>query len=195
MADADDVLKTAGKLFGKLGGALQQVGGQVKDKAKQVTGLGRGDVKLELDHTRAAPGGTLTGRVTLALSEPVAAKAVKVTLRARQRVMTVGKTSSGRSVSTSHADVYQFEKELAGAQTRDVGVRPIRREHPVQVVQLVEACANRDLELLGERGIGRSGAVDDEMDARHRTHHLIGSHIAGIASTMKKAEIAEDDDA
>ena len=121
MADADDVLKTAGRLFGKLGGVLKQAGSEVADKAKHVTGLGRGEVKLELLQTRAAPGGTLAGQVNLILPEAVTAKRLVVALRARQKVMTVGRSSAGRSISTSHADVYQFEAELGGAQSYETG--------------------------------------------------------------------------
>jgi len=116
MSETDDLMKGASKLFGKLGGALRQAGGQVKDTAKQVTGLGRGDVKVELVQTRTTAGGTLTGKVKLLLSEPIDAKRLIVTLRARQKVMTVSKTNGTKSVGTSHADVYQFDQELAGAQ-------------------------------------------------------------------------------
>jgi hypothetical protein len=121
MADADDVLKGAGKLFSKLGSSLKNAGGQIKDTAKQVTGLGRGSVKLELDQTRVAPGGTIKGRVVLAVSEPVEAKRLVVTLRARQKVLTVSRNEGGRSVGTSHAVVYEFDKELGGAKTYATG--------------------------------------------------------------------------
>ncbi len=121
MADSDEIIKTAGKFLRKLGGQIkdtaQAAGSQIKQTTKQVTGLGRGTVKLELDHVKAAPGGTLTGRVVLALSEPVEAKRLVVTLRARQKHLTVSRDSSGRSVGTSHADVYQFDRELGGAKT------------------------------------------------------------------------------
>jgi len=116
MSDADDLMKGASKLFGKLGGALRQAGSQVKDTAKQVTGLGRGDVKLEIPQPRAHPGGTITGKVILALPEPVEAKRLIVTLRARQKVATISNSGGTKSVGTSHADVYQFDRELSGAQ-------------------------------------------------------------------------------
>src|SRR5690242_1232573 len=67
MADPEELLKKAGGLFAKVGATLKQTG-------KQVTGIGRGTVRLELDRTRAAPGETLTGRVVLALPEPARAK-------------------------------------------------------------------------------------------------------------------------
>src|SRR5688572_19919998 len=108
MADADDVIKNASKFFSKLGGTIKQT-------TKTVTGLGRGSVKLELDQTRVAPGGTLKGRIVLALSEPVDAKRLVVTLRARQRHLTIGRTSSSRGVSSSHSDVYQFDVQLGDA--------------------------------------------------------------------------------
>ncbi len=123
MADGDDVLKGAGRFFSKLGGQLKEAGGQLKEvgktvgsqvvqTSKQVTGLGRGSVKLELEQTKAAPGGTIKGKLVIAVTEPVDAKRVLVTLRARQRYIAV-KRSDGGSVGSTHADVYQFDKELA----------------------------------------------------------------------------------
>ena len=58
MSDADDYIKKAGSFFSKLGS-------QVKSTAKHVTGVGRGDIKLEVDVPKAPPGGTLRGRVAL----------------------------------------------------------------------------------------------------------------------------------
>ncbi len=143
MADRDELLKKAGGFFSKLGGQIKEtattvgeqikpfastVGGAVKDgatvagaqikqTAKQVTGLGRGTVKLELDQTKAAPGGTIHGRLVLALTEPVDAKRLIVQLRARQKQVTVRRDSAGRSLGTSHADVYEFTLELGDAKT------------------------------------------------------------------------------
>src|SRR5580692_8428502 len=100
VADPDDLMKKAGGLFSKLGSTLRQT-------TKQVTGLGRGSLRVELDATKVAPGGVLRGRLVLALPEPISAKRLIVTLRARQRVMQVRTSSSGRSASTTHADVYE----------------------------------------------------------------------------------------
>lgn len=141
MSDADDVVKTASKLFGKLGGALRQAGGQAKDVAKQVSGLGRGDVKLELDQTRTTPGGTLRGRVVLVLTEPVAAKRLVVTLRARQKIVTVGSTSSGKTVGSSHADVYSFDAALGGEATYESGAHPFELNVPSDALDLRAASA------------------------------------------------------
>ena len=118
MADADELLKKAGGFFSKLGKqakeTAQVAGTQIKQTAKQVTGLGRGSVRLELDQTKAAPGASIHGRVVLALTEPVEAKKLVVTLRARQKMVTVKRSDAGRSVGTSHADVYEFNLELGG---------------------------------------------------------------------------------
>ena len=116
MADPDDVIKNAGKFFSKLGKGLRDAGGQIKQGAKQVTGIGRGKVRLELDQTRVAPGGTLRGRLHLALEEPVDGKRLVVTLRARQKIVTIGKQGGNRTVGTSHADVYEFDHELGSTQ-------------------------------------------------------------------------------
>jgi hypothetical protein len=121
MADPDELLKKAGSFFSKLGKQAKDTavvaGSQIKQTAKQVTGLGRGTVRLELDQTKAAPGGAIHGRVVLALSEPVEAKKLVVTLRARQKMVTVKRSDAGRSVGTSHADVYSFNLELGGAKS------------------------------------------------------------------------------
>jgi len=118
MADADDVLRNAGRFFSKLGGTLKEAattaGSTIKQTTKQVTGLGRGEVKVHLDQTKVAPGGTLRGQVVLALTEPVEARRLVVTLRARQRVVTIKKGDGGRGVGATHADVYQFDHVLEG---------------------------------------------------------------------------------
>ncbi|HUS26894.1 MAG TPA: hypothetical protein VMZ53_00240 [Kofleriaceae bacterium] len=97
--------------------ALNKAGDVIVDKTKQVTGLGRGQIKLELDQTRAAPGGTITGRLVLDLKEPVEAKRLVVALTAHQRMVNVTKDSGHRSVGTTSANVYNFEVELGGATT------------------------------------------------------------------------------
>jgi hypothetical protein len=122
MADGDEIIKGAGRFFSKLGGQLKEAGGQLKEvgktvgnqvvaTSKQVTGLGRGSVKLELEQTKATPGGTIKGKLVLAVTEAVDAKRVLVSLRARQRYIAVKRGDGG--VGSSHADVYQFDKELA----------------------------------------------------------------------------------
>lgn len=114
-------MKSASRLFSRLGGALRGAGEQVKQTTKQVTGLGRGRVAVELDDTRVGPGGKLRGRFVLALDEPVDARRAVISLRARQKLVTIGKRDGGRTVGTSHAEIYQFDKELSGSRsyTRD----------------------------------------------------------------------------
>jgi hypothetical protein len=140
MADPDDVLKNAGRILSKIGGQIGQAakvaGTQVKQTAKQVTGLGRGSVKLELDQTKAAPGGALQGRVVLALSEAVDAKRLVVQLRARQKIVTVGRSDGNRTVGTSHADVFQFEVELGGAKTYESETLPFELTVPPDALDL-----------------------------------------------------------
>lgn len=141
MADPDDVIKNAGRFFSKLGGQLKDAakvaGTQIQKTSKQVTGLGRGTVKVELDQTRVSPGGSVNGRVVLALSEPVEAKRLVATLRARQKVMTIGKSASGgKSVSTSHADVFEFDLELGGAKTYESGTHTFELHVPSDALEL-----------------------------------------------------------
>jgi hypothetical protein len=129
MADPEDLLKKAGGFFSKLGGQLKQT-------TKQVTGLGRGSVKLELEQTKAAPGATLRGRLVLALTEPVEAKRLIVTLRARQKVMNVHRSSSGRSISTSHADVYEHDTELGSTKAYESGTFSFEVTIPPDALEL-----------------------------------------------------------
>lgn len=140
MADADDVIKNASRFFSKLGGQLKEtgktVGAQLKQTGKQVTGLGRGSVKLELEHTKVAPGGVLRGRVVLALTEAVEAKRIVVTLRARQRFVTVKRGEGGRGVGSTHADVYQFDKELAPSQLFEGGTYEFALDVPPDALEL-----------------------------------------------------------
>ena len=55
--------------------------GYVARRRKQVTGLGRGSVKLELEQTKATPGGSVKGKLVLSVTEAIEAKRVLVTLR------------------------------------------------------------------------------------------------------------------
>ena len=140
MADSDELLKNAGKFFSKLGGQLKETaktaGTQIKHTTKQVTGLGRGGVRLELDQTKAAPGGTIHGRVVLALTEAVEAKRLVVTLRARQKMVTVRRGDGGRSVGTSHADVYELDLVLGSAKTYDSQTLPFELTIPPDAMDM-----------------------------------------------------------
>jgi len=120
MSDADELFKFLGKLGKEVVETAEDAAQDIKQAAKHVTGLGRGAVVLELEQTRASPGGPVRGRVALALTEPVEAKRLVVTLRARQKTMTVHRSARGRSVGTSHVDVYAFTHTLGVAkQYRD----------------------------------------------------------------------------
>jgi hypothetical protein len=146
MADADDVIKGAGRFFKKLGSVVadtsKTVATQVAATSKQVTGLGRGSVKLELDNTKAAPGDKLKGRINLALSEPVAAKRLVVTLRARQRIVTIKRGEGAKGVSATHADVFQFDKELAPSQTFESRTVEFELDVPADALDLRPQPAN-----------------------------------------------------
>jgi hypothetical protein len=109
MASADDILKGASRLFGKVGSTVKQAG-------KQVTGIGLGTVKLSLAKTRFAPGEAITGSITLALPEPIDGKRLVVGLRASQRTIEYSKVGGVRTAGTTTATIYKFEHEVAGAQ-------------------------------------------------------------------------------
>ena len=140
MADSDELLKNAGKFFTKLGGQIKETaktaGSQLQQTAKQVTGIGRGTVKLELDQTKAAAGGTVAGRVVLALSEPVEAKRLHVTLQARQKMVNVRRSEG---VGTSHADVYKFDLELGSTKKYESGAIPFELTIPPDAMDMKAA--------------------------------------------------------
>jgi uncharacterized ubiquitin-like protein YukD len=117
MADADELLKKAGGLFTKLGTTLKQT-------TKQVTGLGRGTVRLELDRTRATAGEALRGRVTLALTEDVDAKALIVSLRAHQRTIELQRRDGQRISVSNRSEIFHFDQELGGAKRYTSGTQP-----------------------------------------------------------------------
>ncbi|HEY1814544.1 MAG TPA: hypothetical protein VGG74_19465 [Kofleriaceae bacterium] len=111
---ADDLFEKAGGLFKKLGSTLKQT-------SKQVTGIGRGSVRLELDRTRVAPGETLRGRVVLDLPEAVEAKRLVVTLAAHQRTVSVERIGAKRTPVSARTEVFHFDLELAGARLFERG--------------------------------------------------------------------------
>lgn len=107
MATGDDILKTANRLFAKVGSTMKQAG-------KQVTGIGLGSVHLALARTKLAPGDTITGTVALALPEPIRGKRLVVGLRAAQRAVEYTKVGGIRSATTTRRSIYRFERELDG---------------------------------------------------------------------------------
>ena len=114
MSDGDEIFKFLGKLGKEVVETAEEAALEIKQAAKHVTGIGRGSVKVELDQSRARPGGSIRGRVVLALTEPVEATRLFVSLRARQKVATIQRTGGGRSVGMSHVDIYSFKLDLGG---------------------------------------------------------------------------------
>ena len=109
MSDADELLKKAGGLFSKLGSTLKQT-------TKQVTGLGRGTVRLELDRTRPRAGPTPCAAAwSLALPEPIDAKRLIVSLRAHQRIVEIQRRDGQRTSVTNRSEIFRFDHELGGA--------------------------------------------------------------------------------
>lgn len=128
MADPEELLKKAGGLFGKLGATLRQT-------SKQVTGLGRGTVRLELDRTRLAPGDRLAGRVVLALPEAVDARRLVVALRATQRTLEIQRASGQRTPISNRTEIFRVEQELGGAEAYDSRTLPFELEVPLDALE------------------------------------------------------------
>ena len=110
MSDAEDLFKKAGGFFSKLGA-------QVKQTTKQVTGIGRGTVRLELERTKVAPGDMVRGKVVLALPEAVDAKALVVSLRAHQRTVEFERRDGVRTPVSTRTEIYRFDHELGGGKS------------------------------------------------------------------------------
>ena len=117
MASDDEILKAANRFFSKVGSAVRQAGDAAKRAGQQVTGVGRGSVQVAIERTRHAPGDDIRGKVTLALTEPVEAKRLIVTLRATQRTVDYGRSGPVRTVNTTKATVYEQTQELGGARS------------------------------------------------------------------------------
>jgi hypothetical protein len=129
MASADDIIKGAGKLFGKVGATVKQAG-------KQVTGIGLGSVKLTLPKTKFAPGDTITGTVALLLPEPIDGKRLVVGLRASQRTIEYSKVAGVRTANTTNATIYRFEHEVLGAQAYSGGEHAFELPVPPDALDL-----------------------------------------------------------
>ena len=110
MSDADEFIKKAGGFFSKVGSTLKQT-------TKQVTGIGRGSVRAELDRTKLAPGETLRGKVVLAVPEPVDAKRLVVSLRAHQRTVEIQHRNGSRTSVSNRSEIFHFDVELGGAKS------------------------------------------------------------------------------
>jgi hypothetical protein len=129
MATDEELHRKASALFGKLGAGLRSAG-------KQVTGIGRGTVRLTLGNVRAAPGGELAGTVALELPEPIDAKELRVTLKASQRTISYRVVNGVRSATTSTGDVYRFDLRLGGAQRYASGAHSFTLTVPPDALDL-----------------------------------------------------------
>lgn len=151
MSDFDDTIKKAGSFFSKLGS-------QVKSTAKHVTGVGRGDIKLELDVPKAPPGGTLRGRIVLQLAEPTDAKRLVVSLRATRRQRQAGATSPVT------VEMYKFDHELAGAQRYEITSYPFELTVPADALELKSSASHPLLDVV--KAFAPTGPVEWQVVAR-----------------------------
>ena len=151
MSEFDDTLKKAGSFFSKLGS-------QVKSTAKHVTGVGRGDIKLEVEVPKAPPGGPLRGRVHLLLTEPTDAKRLVVSLRATRRQRQSGSTSP---VSV---EMYKFDHEIAGAQRYENTSYPFELTVPADAFELKPSASHPLLDVV--KAFAPTGPIEWQVIAR-----------------------------
>jgi len=125
MVDDDEIIRTANKIFSKVGSVVKkagatvvsvgkQAGSTVVSAGKQVTGVGRGSIHVDLDRTRFAPGDEITGKLTLELGDGVDGERLVVSLRALQRTVDYHRTGGIRTVGASQVLIYKFDNELGG---------------------------------------------------------------------------------
>jgi len=151
VTDPEDVLKKAGSFFTKLGSTM-------KSTAKHVTGIGRGDVRLELDAPKAAPGGTLRGRIVLQLAEPTGARRLAVLLRATRR-----QRQSGQANPVTQ-ELYKFDLELAGAQSYDSTTVPFELTVPPDALELKPTSSHPLVDAL--RVLSPTGPIEWQVIGR-----------------------------
>jgi len=151
MTDPEDVIKKAGSFFSKLGST-------VKSTAKQVTGIGRGDIKLEVEVPKAPPGGTLRGRVVLQLAEPTEARRLVVSLRAQRRQRQAGATNP------VHVEMYKLDRELGGAQRYEITSLPFELTVPDDALELKPTASHPLLEAV--KILAPSGPIEWQVIAR-----------------------------
>ncbi len=117
----DDAVAQVGEAAVAAGEGLRQAA----DEAGKVVGIGVGGIELRPDSgTSYRLGEWITGMVALDLREPIAAKALRVTLRAmRKRRVPVDGPSRGGGPRTALRDevIYEFESEVGGEQTYGSG--------------------------------------------------------------------------
>lgn len=111
MPTDDEILDAASKFFRSVGSAVKKAGTTAVKAGQSVTGLGRGEVRVALEALRVKAGDDVRGTVTLALTEPVAARRLVVELRASQR----GVETRGGVRTPIATTLYRFEHELGGA--------------------------------------------------------------------------------
>ncbi len=132
MSTEDDLKKAAGRLFSKLGSAARDAGKAARRGAQQVTGVGRGTVRVACERTRYAPGDDIKGTVTLALGEPVDAKKLIVHVKATQRAVDFQRVGTVRNLGASTATIYEQTQELDGTRRYESGehafVLPLPRD-------------------------------------------------------------------
>src|SRR4030095_12097326 len=112
--------------------AAEQVGSTVKQGAKQVTGIGLGELRIALDKTRASPGENETGKPPRVIH----AKRRVVGLRASQRTVDYSRVGGVRTVTSGTATLYRFEQELGGHLRYETGEHPFELFVPPHALAL-----------------------------------------------------------
>ena len=124
---AKDWLKEAGKTFSKIGEGVVSATSKAVDEARKTAGIGVGEVAIELDKYKLAPGDSVTGTIKLVLSEEVEAERLVVAL--------VGTLRGDGDDET----FFELETELAGAQTYADGSYPFDIQIPADAIAPTES--------------------------------------------------------
>lgn len=113
-----DWLKDIGDKFSQIGAGVRSGA----DELRKVAGIGVGSMSLTLDRYDFTPGDKVTGKITLALEEPLDGKRLVVGMVGSRKRIGYEKGTDGRTTQSSHTEkVYEFERQLDGEHSYQTG--------------------------------------------------------------------------
>jgi hypothetical protein len=157
MASGDDILKTANRLFSK-------IGNKVASTTRQVTGIGLGELRIVLDRTKLAPGDTLRGTVTLELTQPLDARKLTVGLRAGVRPADLANIGGLRIPGSPETPMFQAVQELAGTKTYDSAGFPFELVIPAHAHEIQTASGTVEWRVFARLDNPRGRDLDHAVE-------------------------------
>lgn len=113
---------------------------RITDQARKVAGIGVGTLTIHPGQEHTPMGGTMRGKVRLALEEATELERVTLTLLAKQERMGLQKGPSGKRTPVRRTEtLYSYDVELAGAGTYEAETFTFSVRVPSQLEEKVEA--------------------------------------------------------